>query len=82
MYYNVSILFICQWTRLLSCLAIVNSASMNVGVHVSSFRIMVFSGMRPVVEFLGHMVGYSWLFEEISILFSTAAVWEKFLKKS
>ena len=39
-------------------------------------------GMRPVVEFLGHMVGYSWLFEEISILFSTAAVWEKFLKKS
>ena len=36
-------------------LAIVNSATMNIVVHVS-FWIMTFSGYSPVVEILGHMV--------------------------
>ena len=39
--------FISQWTyRLLHVLAIVNSASMNIGVHVS-FQIIVFSCYMP-----------------------------------
>ena len=38
--------FICHWTFMLfPCLAVVNSAAMNIGVHVS-FRIIVFSGYR------------------------------------
>ena len=36
-------------------LAIVNSAAVNIGVHVS-FSIMVFWGICPVVGLLGHMV--------------------------
>ena len=43
-------------------LAIVNSAAMNTGVHVS-FSIMVFSGYMPssgVVGLLGHMEFYFW----------------------
>ena len=36
-------------------LAIVNSAAMNTGAHVS-FRIMVFSGICLGVGLLGHMV--------------------------
>ena len=36
-------------------LAIINSAAVNIGVH-GSFGIMVFSGICPVVELLGHMV--------------------------
>ena len=36
-------------------LAIVNSATVNIGVHVS-FRIAVFSGYMPVMGQLGHMV--------------------------
>ena len=39
-------LFICEWTpRLFHVLAIVNSAAMNIGVHVS-FWTMAFSGCR------------------------------------
>ena len=39
--------FICQWTfRLIPFLAIVNSAAMNTGVHVS-FQTMVFSRYMP-----------------------------------
>ena len=50
---------------LLGCfyvLAIVNSAAVNTGVHVS-FSIMVFSGYMPssgVVGLLGHMEFYFW----------------------
>ena len=36
-------------------LAIVNSAAMNIGVHVS-FSIMVSQDICPVVAFLGHKV--------------------------
>ena len=36
-------------------LAFVNSAAMNTVAHVS-FRIVVFSGICPVVGLLGHMV--------------------------
>ena len=40
-------LFLCQWTfRLLPVLAIVNSAALNIGVHVS-FQIRVFSRYIP-----------------------------------
>ena len=42
-------------------LAIVNSATMTVGVHVS-FRIVVFSGICPVVGLLGHMVDFEYEF--------------------
>ena len=42
-------------------LAIVNSAAMTVGVHVS-FRILVFSGICPVVGLLGHMVDFEYEF--------------------
>ena len=46
--------FICHWTFLLfPCLAVVNSAVMNIGVCVS-FRIIVFSG--PGVGWLDPMV--------------------------
>ena len=62
MYYNF---FICSSVdRHLGCfhvLAIVNSAAMNVGVHVS-FRIVVFSGICPVVGLLGHMVDFEYEF--------------------
>ena len=36
-------------------LAIVNSATMNIGV-CDSFEVMVFSGYMPSMELLGHMV--------------------------
>ena len=36
-------------------LAIVNSAAMNTGVHVS-FKLWFSLGIYPVVELLGHMV--------------------------
>ena len=42
-------------------LAIVNSAAMNDGVHVS-FRIVVFSGICLVVGLLGHMVDFEYEF--------------------
>ena len=35
-------------------LAIVNGATLNIGVHVS-FSIIVFSGICPVVGLLGHV---------------------------
>ena len=39
--------FFCRWTcRLLPCLAIVNSAARNTGMHIL-FRIMFFSGYMP-----------------------------------
>ena len=45
--------FICRWTsRLLPCLAIVNSVAMNIGVHVS-FSIMVSSGYMPSSGLIG-----------------------------
>ena len=45
--------FICRWTsRLLPCLAIVNSVAMNIGVHVS-FSIMVSSGYIPSSGIIG-----------------------------
>ena len=46
-------LFICWWTfRLLHILAIVNSASVNIGVHIS-FQIMVFSRYLPRIGIAG-----------------------------
>ena len=39
--------FLCQWIfKMLPCLAFVNSAAVNIGVHVS-FQMMVFSGCLP-----------------------------------
>ena len=55
--------------------AIVNSAAMNIGVHVS-FWINVFGvflDVYPGVELLGQMVVLFLDFWEISILFSTVA---------
>ena len=53
----------------LHVLAIVNSAVMNIGVHVSQFR---FSRcIRPAVELLGHMVVLFLPFKGPSIVFST-----------
>ena len=40
---------------LLQILAVVNSAAVNIGAHVS-FSIMVSSGYNPVIGLLGHMV--------------------------
>ena len=54
-------------------LAIVNSAAMNIGVHVS-YRIVVFQGICPVVVLLSHMVILFWVFKEISVLFFLVAV--------
>jgi len=46
-------------------LAIVNSAAMNIGVHVC-FWIMVFSGICPVVGLLSHMVVLFLVFLKVS----------------
>ena len=54
-------------------LAIVNSAAMNTGVHVS-FSVAVSSGISPIVGLLGHMVVLFLVFEGISVLFSIMAV--------
>ena len=54
-------------------LAIVNSAAMNIGVHVS-FWIMVFSGICPRVGLLDHIVALFLVFQGTSILFSIVAV--------
>jgi len=54
-------------------LAIVKSAEMNNGVHVS-FSIMDPQSICPVVRLLGHMQILVLLFKEISILFSIVAV--------
>ena len=44
-------------------LAIINTATVNIGVHVSS-RIVVSQGICPVVGLLGHMVFNSQFFKE------------------
>ena len=50
--------FICQWTfRLCPCFAIVNSAAMNIQVHVS-FRIVLLSRYMPKSE-IGESYGSS-----------------------
>ena len=68
--------FICQWTsRLLPCLAIVNSVAINIGVHVS-FSIMVSSGYMPssgIAELYDSFIP-SFFFKGISILFSIVVV--------
>jgi len=53
-------------------LAVVNSAAMNNGIHVS-FSIFVFSGYMPGVGLLGHMVAPLLVFQGISIPSSIAA---------
>ena len=50
-------------------LAIVNSAAMNIGVHVF-FEIQFSHGICPVVGLLGHTIVLSLVFKEISTLFS------------
>ena len=51
--YHLSYPFICQWTsRLLPCLAIINSAVMNIGVQVS-LSILVSSVCMPSSEIAG-----------------------------
>ena len=54
-------------------LTIVNSAAMNIRVHVS-FQIMFFSGCMPSSEIVGSYVALVLAFEGTSILFSTVAV--------
>jgi len=51
----------------------VNSAAVNIGIHVSSL-FMAFSEYTPIVQLLGHMAGLFLIFEGISILFSIMAV--------
>ena len=53
-------------------LAIVNSAAMNIGVHVS-FRIRVFSGYTPRSGIAASHASSIFSFEGTSILFSTVA---------
>ena len=54
-------------------LAIVNSAAMNIGVHVS-FRIVFFSEYMPGVGLQGHVVALLLVFKGTSILFSIVAL--------
>ena len=74
MYYNC---FICSSVDgYLGCfhvLAVVNSAAVNSGIHVS-FSVLVAQGICLVVVFLGHMVVLFLLFKGISILFSIMVV--------
>ena len=53
-------------------LAIVNTAAMNIGVHVS-FQIMVFSGYISGMGLLDHMVVSFLVFLGNSVLFSVVA---------
>ena len=53
-------------------LAIINSAAMNTGVHVS-FKLWFFPYICPEVRFLGHMVVLLLVFKGTSILFSIVA---------
>ena len=54
-------------------LPIVNSATVNIGIHVS-FQLWFPQGICPVVGLLGHMVVLLLLFKGTSILFSMVAV--------
>ena len=54
-------------------LAIVNSAAVNIGVHVS-FRIVFFSEYMPGVGLQGHVVALLLVFKGTSILFSIVKV--------
>ena len=54
-------------------LTFVNSATMNIGVHVS-FSIMIFWGHMPSSEIAGDMVVSFLVFQILSILFSIVAV--------
>ena len=67
-------------SRQLDCfhvLAIVNSAAMNIGVHVS-FWIMVFSGYMPRNRIAGSYGStiFSFFFKGTSILFSQRRKWQ------
>ena len=67
--------FICRWT--LSCflvLAIVNSAAMKIGVHVSFWiRVFIFSRYMPRNGIAGSYAILVLIFKGISILFSIVA---------
>ena len=54
-------------------LAILNSATTNIGVHVS-FELWLSQRICPVVGFLGHMVLSFLVFKGISMLFSIAVI--------
>ena len=54
-------------------LALVNTAAVNIGVHVSS-GIRIFSGICPGVELLGHTVALSLVFQGTCIPFRIVAV--------
>ena len=54
-------------------LAVVNSASMDIGVHVF-FKLWLSQGIHPVVELRGYMVVLFLVFKGVSMLFSIVAV--------
>ena len=54
-------------------LAVVNSASMDIGVHVF-FKLWLSQGIHPVVGLRGHMVVLFLVFKGVSMLFSIVAV--------
>ena len=54
-------------------LAIVNSAAMNIRVHIS-FQIMFFSGYMPRSGIAGSYGSYIYIFKGISVMFSRVAV--------
>ena len=57
---------------LLPCLAVVNTAVMNIGIHVS-FEFWFPQSICLVVGFLSHMMVLFLVFKGISILFSIVA---------
>ena len=57
----------------LHVLAIINSAAMNTGVHIS-FQIVFFSGFMPRSGLQGHVVALFLIFKGISTLFSIVNV--------
>ena len=68
--------YLCSVDEHLGCfyvLAIINSAAMNIGVHVS-LSILVSSVLCPAVGLLGHMAVPFPVFKGISTLFSIVAV--------
>ena len=62
-------------------LVIVNSAAMNVGVHVS-FLILVSSGYMPGSGIIGSYGSFILVFKGISILFSIVAVSLQFFQRT